>query len=293
MGLTTLAAASAVTACGTSPSTRASFLLETDAGDDPFAHGGQDSGGGTPIFGDSGLPPVGQDAGDGCPESAKLIYVTGVGNQLWSYLPPATFKLVGTLNCLASPTHMTVDRQGTAWVVSSGLLYKASTLDASCSQAPSWKQNQQFSDFSLTFVGTSNAPDSQLFMLNNLSALARFDTGSGVVTSLGSVAVSPTLGDMTSNGDGTLYYLNDVLSPVLYNFSPSNGATLKADTIAATGGGSQALGFWGGSFYAFENSSIYQFDPKQKTTIKLGVAPLQVTGAGQSTCVPQVAPPPR
>ena len=54
-----------------------------------------------------------------------------------------------------------------------------------------------------------------------------------------------------------------------------------------------ALSFWGGSFYAFENSAIFQYDPIKNTTTAKGNAPLQVTGAGQSTCVPLVAPPPR
>ncbi len=280
-------------ACGQGAAPGRSTLFDdgdSGAGGGP-ASGDGGSDGAEPIFTDAGVGPQG-DAGDGCPESAKLVYVTGVGNQLWSFKPPSTFKLIGTMNCLASPTHMTVDRQGSAWVVSSGLLYKASTVDATCAQVPTWKPNGNFSDFSLTFVGNSNSPDPSLYILNDFAGLARFDTVAGSVSAIGNVSVAQTLGDMTSNGDGTLYYLNDVFNPVLYNFSPSSAATIKSYAIAANGGGAQALAFWGGSFYAFENSVIYQFDPKQSTTTKLGSAPLTVTGAGQSTCVPQVAPPP-
>jgi len=56
------------------------------------------------------------------------------------------------------------------------------------------------------------------------------------------------------------------------------------------GGGDQALAFYGGSFYAFEDNVVYQFDPSTQKTTMLGKAPLQVTGAGQSTCVPTVPP---
>ena len=130
-------------------------------------------------------------------------------------------------------------------------------------------------------------------MLNNQSGLSRFDIASGSLTSIGNVNISSTPGDMTSNGDGTLYFLQDVSSPTLFNLDPKNGNTINSAPISANGGGSQALAFWGGSFYAFENSAIYQYDPGKKTTKPLGTAPLNVTGAGQSTCVPKVPPPPK
>lgn len=65
---------------------------------------------------------------------------------------------------------------------------------------------------------------------------------------------------------------------------------INSSTPSATCGGDQALAFWGGSFYAFESNVLCQFDPSTGKTKTLGNAPLLVTGAGQSTCVPTVPP---
>jgi hypothetical protein len=234
------------------------------------------------------------DGGKGeCPASATQVYVTGVGDKLYSFNPPdQKFTLIGTFDCLKSPTHMTVDRLGNAWVVAGGQLYKASTTNATCSAVSNWSFDFNYADFSLSFVGLQDT-DKTLYLLNNASKLSAFDTGTGKLTSIGNVGVANTLGDMTSNGDGSLYFLLDVTKPTLYQFDPSNAATRSSAALDATGGGSQALAFWGGRFYAFENDSIYEYDPGAKTTKQIGTSPLQVTGAGQSTCVPKVPPPPK
>ena len=222
------------------------------------------------------------------------MYVTGQGDQLYSFYPPTqSFTLIGKFDCLTSPTHMTVDRQGNAWVVAGGMLYKASTADASCVPVPSWKLNFSFADFALTFIGVSNTIDNTLYLMNDSANVASFDIASGTLTPIGSADIASAPGDMTSNGDGSLYFLRDVTSPTLHRLSPKDASTIGMWPITAVGGGSQALAFWGGSFWAFENSQIFQYDPVAKTTTPKGNAPLQVTGAGQSTCVPLTAPPPK
>lgn len=283
LGLVLLAATSA---CGGSHSSRG--FDSSDPG--PTTPGGSSSPGlgGT----DGGLTADGGN--DGCPASATLVYVTGQGDKLYSFYPPTqSFTLIGKFDCLTSPTHMTVDRQGNAWVVAGGLLYKASTADATCSAVSNWSPNFAFADFALTFIGVSNTVDNTLYLMNNTAGVATFDLASGKLSTIGTANIPSTLGDMTSNGDGTLYFLRDVATPTLHQLSPKDATTIGSWPISATGGGSQALAFWGGSFYAFENSAISQYDPTKKTTTPVGNAPLQVTGAGQSTCVPKVPPPPK
>ena len=180
-----------------------------------------------------------------------------------------------------------------AWVVAGGRIYKASTANASCAAVPTWSFNFAFADFALTFIGVTNTVDNTLYLMNNSAQVATFDIASGKVTTVGNANIPSSPGDMTSNGDGTLYFLRDVANPTLYQLSPQSAATLGSWPITAAGGGSQALAFWGGSFYAFENDAISQYDPVKKTTSPLGTAPLKVTGAGQSTCVPKVPPPPK
>src|SRR4051812_34187853 len=94
-----------------------------DDDDDDSSHpNGTNGSNGEPSFGgaDAGSS-ADADHADDCAESAKLVYVTGYGSKLWSFDPSGpTFKEVGTFSCLGGqlPTHMTVDRKGTAWVVS-------------------------------------------------------------------------------------------------------------------------------------------------------------------------------
>lgn len=254
--------------------------------------GGADDGGaplivGAPRVADGGS---GDPLGDGCAQTATLVYLTGEGDNLYSFYPPTrAFTLIGHLACLAGATHLTVDRSGTAWVVAAGQLYTASTTDASCAPVATWKPDLPYSDFSLAFTGTTAAADGLLYLLNPSVTLYTFDVGTGVRALVDPVLnVASTEGDMTSDANGGLFFLRDASVHTLYQLDPKTAAIVKEDTVGATAYGSQALAFWGGSFYAFENDSIYQFDPKKGTTVVVGPAPMKVTGAGQSTCVPKV-----
>ena len=248
---------------------------------------------------DTGTSDSGGDAGGCCPANAQYIYITGQGAQLWSFWPPTfTFKLVGTLSCTTFPTHMTVDRNGTAWVVGdAGTIYKTSTLNATCSALSTWTPKTGFSDFALSFVGLT-CDDTSLYQLGQGNGkLARFDIVQGTFTTLGTPSVAGFLGDMTTNGDGTLYFLNDAPTLHLYEINPSTAAVMKTYTIPnASGGGDQALAYFGGRFYAFENDVVFEYDPVANATKNIGTAPISVTGAGQSTCVPSAptdaGPPP-
>ncbi len=271
-------------ACGDTPRAAIFLLPDAASGDDSSA---DDSG--NPDFAETSIPeaaPPG-DAAIDCPASAKLIYVTGVGAELWSFWPPTfTFKKIGTLNCTTFPTHMTVDRMGVAWVVADGgNLYKTSTKDATCTVSSTWKKQVGYSDFALSLVGLSNS-DSTLYVLGQTN-LAKFDILTGTFQSINATSF-PTFGDMTANGDGSLYFLHDSNPLNLYQVNPANATVVKTYTVGANGGGNQALAYFGGRFYAFENGVVFEYDTKTNTTKSLGNAPLQVTGAGQSTCVPTV-----
>lgn len=96
---------------GGSDPTNSPFALDSGSGGDTTAS--DDSG--QPNFAETSIPEAGPlvDGAVDCPPSAKLIDVTGVGAQLWSFWPPTfTFKKIGTLNCTIFPTHMTVATVG-------------------------------------------------------------------------------------------------------------------------------------------------------------------------------------
>jgi len=260
----------------------------------PPPHMSPDAGSTKLVGSDAGMPTSADGSTNDCPPSAKLIYVTGSSNDLYSYAPEtAQFTLVGTFDCLEGPTHMTVDRQGTAWVVANSLLYTASTSTAHCTAVPNWTAGVgEFVDFSLTFVGTTGV-DNTLYVVDDSGRLASFDTVSGARTLITSLSgLSSALGDMTSNGDGHLYFIHDVAAQTLYEITPTTGAIVTSWVTGETGGSSEALAYYGGLFYDFLDSDVFTFDPTTKVATSIGTAPLEVTGAGQSTCVPTSAPPP-
>jgi len=254
---------------------------------------GMDSSSTTPLRSPDSGSATSADGSSDCPPSAKLIYVTGSSNQLYSYAPEtAQFKLIGTFDCLTDPTHMTVDRKGIAWVVANGLLYNADTATAHCEVVPNWTSNLEFDDFALTFVGTTGT-DTTLYLMDDTADLATFDTVTGVQTPVTTVAgLSDSLGDMTSNGDGHLYFIHDVTKQKLFEITPTAGAVVTSWVTTETGGSSEALAYYGGLFYDFLDSAVFTFDPTTSVATAIGTAPLEVTGAGQSTCVPTTAPPP-
>jgi hypothetical protein len=292
-----------VAACGGGTGTGFGVVGDGGGGGSGGTGGNGDGGSGDR---DSGVPMLTNDSGkhDGassdasdaaaeCPPAATLVYVTGSDNDLWSFYPPTLkFTEIGMFNCLSFPTHMTVDRQANAWVVSDGNIYKASTKDATCSAVPTWTPQAQFDDFALTFIGTTMMVDPHLYIMSE-SNLGLFDVPTGTVHVIGNAPVADALGDMTSNGDGTLYFLWDTTTPTLYEVNPTNADVIKSKALSpADGGGDQALAYWGGEFYAFEDNVIWQYDPKTGAVGTPGSAPLSITGAGQSTCVPQTGAPP-
>jgi hypothetical protein len=252
------------------------------------------------------LPPGDGGSANECPPEATLVYITGPGSELYSFYPPTlTFALIGTMTCLpaSGPTHMTVDRQGSAWVLSNGSLYKASTRDASCAPVTTWTPRSNLPDFALTFLGTTTQPDTSLYILGNSivmpflqpagAPLNRFDVATGTLTSVGLAPVTSAAGDMTTPGDGALYFAIPTTPATIFKIDPATAAVLQTLDAGAQGSINQGFAFWGGSFYLFENGAINRIDPSAHTTTLLGMAPITVTGAGQSTCVPTVPPPPR
>ncbi len=244
-----------------------------------------------PMGGDSGSTTA-VDGGD-CPPSAKLIYVTGQGSDLYSFDPTmGAFTLIGPLSCLTSPTHMTVDRTGTAWVVDvTGNLFTASTATAACSKVPTWKNTPAFPDYALTFLGTTGTTDNTLYLLGNTGELGSFDVPSGAITKIGTLTLHP-FGDMTTNGDGTLYFLMQSAMQTLNQLDPANASVKTSWVTGENSSGDQALAYYGGLFYDFIGATVYTYDTVKKTAALLGTAPLMVTGAGQSTCVPTTSIPP-
>jgi hypothetical protein len=287
-----------LTACGSSatvPDRAASYdwgdaSTSDDAGlrttSGAGASGGTRGGGG----GASTTPPWNWQAANAvdCPASAELVYVTGPNAELYSFDPPRlTFTKVGPIGCGVSPSHMTVDRHGIAWVVSDGKLYRVSTTTAVCAEVTNWKPDATgFPDFALTFLGTSATDDDSLYVLGQTAELlAAFDPTSGELTSIGKASLTASIGDLTSDGDGKLYLLVDADPRALVQLAPTSAKTVATYEVNAAPVSDQALAYYGGAFYVFEDTLLFKYDPSTKAVTSVGTAPITVTGAGQSPCV--------
>ena len=180
---------------------------------------------------------------------------------------------------------MTVNRTGTAWVVANSLLYTASTATAHCTKVANWTPGVgEFVDFSLTFVGTTSATDTTLYVVDDSARLGAFDTLTGVRTVVTTLSgFTDALGDMTSNGDGHLYFIHDVAAQTLYEIAHDRSGRHvvgdRRDGRRLRG----AIAYYGGLFYDFLDSDVYTFECTTRVATSIGTAPLEVTGAGQST----------
>jgi hypothetical protein len=113
-----------------------------------------------------------------------------------------------------------------------------------------------------------------------------------VVTPIGTVAAG--FPEMTGTGDGALWgFIPQSASSsnqaVLVRLDPSSGATLESYSYPTLlGGNSWAMKFWGGSFWIFLDTSIYQVLRASPKVIKTVLADTgrDIVGAGVSTCAP-------
>jgi hypothetical protein len=102
------------------------------------------------------------------------------------------------------------------------------------------------------------------------------------------------LPELTGTGDGTLWgFFPSSNSPSnlasLVRLDPASGKTLESYTYPTLKGGSNwAMKFWGGSFWIFLDTSIYQVSratPKSINTV-IADSGRSIVGAGVSTCAP-------
>lgn len=278
---------------------------------------GNDSGQGGMGEGGGFIPPTSGSGGggpiDNCSDAAKLVYVLSDDNDLYSFDPPAKkFTLIGQLGCNTSlsPNSMAVDRNAVAWVNyvnafdSQGVIFKVSTVDASCDPSPTvqlpagftrigmgFSKNDLVSEEETLFVsGTSGTGLAKINAANTLNPISNFSPG----TFAGESA------ELTGTGDGRLYGY--------FTTSPVQVGQIDKTTAAVTNGkvitglatpSAWAFSFWGGSFYLYAagsgNSNVTKYDPVAGTIDNAYMTNVgfRIVGAGVSTCAPLIEPPPK
>lgn len=299
--------ASAFAACAaTSDDTTGTFGQGGSGAGTTSTAGMGNGGAGGSIFPTTGTLGSGGGSGDGCSDAAKLIYIIGEGNNLYSFSPP-TLEVtpIGVINCpqgggFATPFSMAVDRQGVAWILfNDGRIYHVDVTTAACT-ATSFQPGQQgLTTFGMGFV--SDAPGSEqetLFIADyNGSGIASIDTATLTVSPVRPYNAIYSAAELTGTGDARLYGFFQGSPIIIAEIDRMTGNIIsQAPQPTLNIGGGWAFAFWGGDFYTFTNpnfsaSQIDRYSPStgMTTTVKTGLGD-NIVGAGVSTCAPTEPP---
>lgn len=234
-----------------------------------------------------------------------VIYLVSRTNRLLLFDPvDRAFVEVGPVSCPdehSSPTAMSVDRSGRAWVLyASGELYWVSTLDASCARSP-WKPGAGgFFRFGMGFVRDADGGEGLYISGSANGKLGRIDPVTAGVTAIGALPEGETNPEL-AGGD----------APALFAWFPGDGEAFVAQLDRASG---EAVRRWpvpplegeatawaaaslGGQVYLFvtadeaggSRSRVWQFDPPSgEVRLAVSYAPYAIVGAGVGTRAPVV-----
>lgn len=252
----------------------------------------------------------------------ELIYVVDDSSNFLSFDPTklvpggSPFTQIGTLNCPAgtplgggignaTPFSMSVDRNGTAWVLyNSGEIFHVSTQDASC-QATGWQVgNGGFELFGMGFVSDAPGSDQETLFISGGDAndlvggnLGSINPANLALTTLGQLPDAEQSPELTGTGDAKLYgYFPGSTSTFVANLDKTTAMRGESWNATQLEGGASAWAFahWGGRFYIFATSgllvpinAVYELDPAtgMNTTV-INASAFRVVGAGVSTCAP-------
>lgn len=266
-------------------------------------------------------------------DGVDLVYVVDEQNDFMSFdprkLPGNPFTVIGTLSCpttgqsiqtgnpMVMPFSMSVDRDGTAWVLyTSGELFKVSLTTAACTAAGNTVGAGGMALFGMGFVtDASGGMTEKLYLAGGNNdptvsprKLAYDDTHGGNLTpaASGTITASPAQfsPELTGTSEAKLYGFFPNLSQVAYvqEINKADGSPVGMTwNLGTTGLGANindwAFAQWGGTFYIFvttsdstgnnRNSTVRTIDRTTGTySTILQNLPYYIDGAGVSTCAP-------
>jgi hypothetical protein len=258
---------------------------------------------------------------------AELIYVVDSDSRLLSFDPSMIgtadpFTQIGLLDCQAgtswpdfdpfegpaTPFSMSVDRDGTAWVLySSGELFHVSTQDASCAGTSWTPGNGGYELFGMGFVSDAEGSDFETLYIAGGDAadlisgsLATIQKGSLSLATVGNLPLEEQSPELTGTGDGKLfgYWPGTTSTKIagLNKMTAAQGEGGESWDMPGLGSTASAWAFaqWGGKFYVFVTSgaitpinNVLELDPATGTTTPVVEnTAYRVVGAGVSTCAP-------
>ena len=266
-------------------------------------------------------------------DGVDLVYVVDEQNDFMSFdprkLPGDPFTVIGTLNCpttgpsiqtgntMVMPFSMSVDRDGTAWVLyTNGQLFEVSLTTAACTAAGNTVDAGGMALFGMGFVtDMAGGMTEKLYLAggnNDPTAsprkLAYDDTHGGNLTPVASGTISAAPAqfspELTGTSEAKLYGFFPNLTQVAYvqEINKADGSPVGMTwNLGTTGLGANindwAFAQWGGTCYIFvttsdstgqnRNSTVRTIDRATGTySTILQNLPYYIDGAGVSTCAP-------
>lgn len=236
-----------------------------------------------------------------CTASSRWIYTIDDQGTLAEFNPTTRqFTNIGVLRCpdAGSPFSMAVDQNAIAWVeYTTGQIYRVDTRTAACS-ATSFKVNPSLSNFGMGFVFDPISGKDSLYVAGGTyygetpSTLGTIAFPSLSLTPVGKLYFGAP--ELTGTGDGQLWGFAPSFNSAsgvttLARIDPKTAAVLAQHpfTEVSLESSSYALSFWGGSFWLFLGSTIYEVPRSTlKASLAVPYSGHNVVGAGVSTCAP-------
>ena len=284
-----------------------------DGGEGESSSGTSGNGGGSSGLGgssSSGGITGNTDAGGGCSDASKLVYVLSAENDLYSFNPAELeFVKIGQLDCEpegfgSTPNSMAVDRSGTAWVgYSDGQLFKVSTEDASCESTSFDYRRAPISRYGMGFSSdTAGSEAETLYLTGNESdnGLFSLDTASLELAKIGDFggSLDRAQAELTGTGDAKLYGFFALSPAILAQVDKTTGVAsspVELETIDFDGNAlAFAFSFWGGDFWLYSSvdsapskvTRVRTATDGSESVVVQDVGDFRIVGAGVSTCAP-------
>ena len=238
-----------------------------------------------------------------CPDAGEtLIYIVGTANELYSFYPPTrAFTQIGTIACetTGTPNSMAVTRSGIAFVnFTDGNLFEVSTANAACKATPYVADQHQYLEYGMGYTAIADGGET-LFVagLGGVfsQGLANIDTTAFTLDLIAPFSPMQYNCELSGTATGELYgFCPFQGGSYLIQIDPVTANVLTSVQLSAGFHGGQeawAFAYWGGDFWLFTGSSgpstVTDYDPVAMTETVVAIAPLEIIGAGVSTCAPE------
>jgi hypothetical protein len=190
---------------------------------------------------------------------------------------------------------MAVTRSGIAFTnFTDGNLFEISTENAACKATTYVPKQGGVTTYGMGYAGLPDGGEA-LFVSENGTkfalGLGMIDTTTFTLDFIAQFQPQQFDCELSGTGAGQLFgFCPFATGSFLIEINPDNGAVTSSTQLSAGSSGSSfAFAFWGGDFWIFTGngqSTVTEYDPIAKKESNVTTAPIEIVGAGVSTCAP-------